>query len=99
MRICAGITYMVLGEAPDMSSVDDEVRQHWNSLSIETARRKPMRQTPLDQRARIELMWKQKFCDENNPVRKPSLGPPRRERCLDALGTRRAICHANLQGK
>ena len=38
MRICAGITYMVLGEAPDMSSVDDEVRQHWNSLSIETAR-------------------------------------------------------------
>ena len=44
MRICAGITYMVLGEAPDMSSVDDEVRQHWNSLSIETARRKPMRQ-------------------------------------------------------
>ena len=45
MRICAGITYMVLGEAPDMSSVDDEVRQHWNSLSIETARRKPMRQT------------------------------------------------------
>ena len=56
MRICAGITYMVLGEAPDMSSVDDEVRQHWNSLSIETARRKPMRQTPLDQRARIELM-------------------------------------------
>ena len=39
MRICAGITYMVLGEAPDMSSVDDEVRHHWNSLSIETARR------------------------------------------------------------
>ena len=44
MRICAGITYMVLGEAPDMSSVDDEVRQHWNSLSIETARREAQRQ-------------------------------------------------------
>ena len=43
MRICAGITYMVLGEAPDMSSVDDEVRQHWNSLSIETARREAQR--------------------------------------------------------
>jgi hypothetical protein len=39
MRICAGITYMVIGEAPDLSSVDDEVRHHWNSLSIETARR------------------------------------------------------------
>ena len=47
MRICAGITYMVLGEAPDMSSVDDEVRQHWNSLSIETARREAQRQTHL----------------------------------------------------
>ena len=45
MRICAGITYMVLGEAPDLRSVDDEVRQHWNSLSIETARREAQRQT------------------------------------------------------
>ena len=47
MRICAGITYMVLGEAPDLRSVDDEVRQHWNSLSIETARREAQRQTQL----------------------------------------------------
>ena len=44
MRVCDGITYMVIGEAPDLSSVDDEVRQHWNSLSIETARREAQRQ-------------------------------------------------------
>ena len=41
MRVCDGITYMVIGEAPDLSSVDEEIRHRWNSLSIDTARREP----------------------------------------------------------
>ena len=41
MRVCDGITYIVIGEAPDLSSVDEEIRHRWNSLSIDTARREP----------------------------------------------------------
>ena len=41
MRVCDGITNMVIGEAPDLSSVDEEIRHRWNSLSIDTARREP----------------------------------------------------------
>ena len=48
MRVCDGITYMVIGEAPDLSSVDEEIRHRWNSLSIDTARREPhASDTPL----------------------------------------------------
>ena len=41
MRVCDGITHMVIGEAPDLISVDEEIRHRWNSLSIDTARREP----------------------------------------------------------
>ena len=41
MRVCDGITYIVIGEAPDLSSVDEEIRHRWNSLSIDTGRREP----------------------------------------------------------
>ena len=53
MRVCDGITYMVIGEAPDLSSVDEEIWHRWNSLSIETARREAQRQTqhPLGPKA------------------------------------------------
>ena len=52
MRVCDGITYIVIGEAPDLSSVDEEIRHRWNSLSIDTARRKPMRQRHHTTRAK-----------------------------------------------
>ena len=39
MRVCAGITYMVIGEAPDMSSVVEDVRHRWSSPSIDTTPR------------------------------------------------------------
>ena len=45
MRVCDGITYMVIGEAPDLRSVDEEIRHRWNSLSIDTARREPNAKT------------------------------------------------------
>ena len=45
MRVCDGITYMVIGEAPDLRSVDEEIRHRWNSLSIDTARREPHAKT------------------------------------------------------
>ena len=48
MRVCDGITYMVIGEAPDLSSVDEEIRHRWNSLSIDTARPNHMRQRHHD---------------------------------------------------
>ena len=59
MRVCDGITYMVIGEAPDLSSVDEEIRHRWNSLSIETARRKPsVRHTPLVRRLKFPKSFK-----------------------------------------
>ena len=45
MRICAGITHVVIGEAPDMSFVVEEVRHRWNSLSIDTSRREDLAKT------------------------------------------------------
>ena len=48
MRVCDGITNMVIGEAPDLSSVDEEIRHRWNSLSIDTARREPHASETLD---------------------------------------------------
>ena len=52
MRVCAGITDMVIGEAPDMSSVVEDVRHRWSSPSIDTPTREAREET-LSEETRV----------------------------------------------
>ena len=71
MRICAGITHVVIGEAPDMSYVVEEVRHRWNSLSIDTSRREDLAKThPLgcDRKPRSQVFLPKKNQNRHTQV-------------------------------